>query len=645
MITSQILQHFPAHTHPLTLVCDPDGVLGDETLLAELTARGFTLVQEADPVALRHRVEQCRPWSAENPLIVITPGALAALPYDLWQLGQPVELALHTFFPNLSYPVLKTLLPEHRARLTQAPSPSQRLGRQTTLNYILRHVFDVEAARLSDPAALVAWLDAYHQKANPPPAIIQTALLAQLQQNGAYATWPLRELLASPQAFVTFVREQWSAYVHRPHEQTAREARGIYLDFGTDTTLQDTLPHLVRTGTLAPLTVERPEHLPAWAHPALLTAEADRIPRRVSELLAKLTAALHDLGQNARWSAWQTWAWDWAELTAWRYRPNAGLDANQQAAYANLRTQLDTHFESWLSQRYAPLANLGLPNPHHLYHVPHFLAHHYPLAQGARIALLVLDGMALADWVVLRAVWRERHPAWRWEERLVLAQVPTITAVSRQALLSGQRPTDFADTLTTTQADARRWATFWAQHGLARDVCPYIHLRLDREPPPPEVSSLRTRALCLVDTHVDDLVHAATLGNVDFYTSLALWQEGAAQHLEALLDDLLARGFSVSLTSDHGHSEARGMGAPSEGLAVETRSRRARVYRDCRAAEYAQAQFPQTVLWETRGLLPKDMCVLMPQARLAFAPMGTNIMTHGGLTLDEVVVPLVTITQ
>ena len=118
-----------------------------------------------------------------------------------------------------------------------------------------------------------------------------------------------------------------------------------------------------------------------------------------------------------------------------------------------------------------------------------------------------------------------------------------------------------------------------------------------------------------------------------------------ALHLESLIDDLLARGYNVVLTSDHGHVEARGQGTLSEGLAVETRSQRARVYRNPLAAQRAHEQCPNTILWEARGILPENLWVLIPQKRGAFAHSGTTVMTHGGLTLDEVVVPLVAISM
>jgi hypothetical protein len=87
-----ILRHLPPHAHPLTLVSDPDGLLADEGALAALAERGFRLVVEDVPVRLRHHVEAHRPFTAGQPLIIVTAGRLEKLPYDLRQAGQRVEL-------------------------------------------------------------------------------------------------------------------------------------------------------------------------------------------------------------------------------------------------------------------------------------------------------------------------------------------------------------------------------------------------------------------------------------------------------------------------------------------------------------------------------------------------------------------------
>ena len=140
----QILSLFPSHVHPLTLVSDPDGLLGGETTRIELARRGFTLIQESDTVLLRRRMSEAPSPSAEQPLIVITSGPLDTLPYDLWQPGHRIQLSLHQYFPNLAYPVLQSLSPDQLEALAQTSQPDTPLGRQKTVEFILRELFDAD---------------------------------------------------------------------------------------------------------------------------------------------------------------------------------------------------------------------------------------------------------------------------------------------------------------------------------------------------------------------------------------------------------------------------------------------------------------------------------------------------------------------
>jgi hypothetical protein len=277
--------------------------------------------------------------------------------------------------------------------------------------------------------------------------------------------------------------------------------------------------------------------------------------------------------------------------------------------------------------------------------VPHYIAYQRRQGQADRVALLILDCLALADWILIGPVWRARHPDWHFEEHLLLAQVPTITAVSRQALVSGLRPSDLAATLDTNRIEPRQWSAFWAGEGLLADACPCARLALDRGGPPPELDSARTHALCLIDSKIDDMVHDATLGITGFQASLNVWLDDYGRQVEEVIAGLLARDFTVYLTSDHGHVEARGLGQPSEGLTVDTRGKRARIYSDWRAAVNVQQGFPATILWSQDGLLPDGVWVLMPQERSAFVTVNEIAVSHGGPTLDEIVVPLVTIIQ
>ena len=109
-----------------------------------------------------------------------------------------------------------------------------------------------------------------------------------------------------------------------------------------------------------------------------------------------------------------------------------------------------------------------------------------------------------------------------------------------------------------------------------------------------------------------------------------------------LLDILLDSGFAVFLTSDHGNVEAEGLGRPSEGALADIRGERARIYSDPALRLRVKARFPGAMEWPAIGL-PEDCLALLAPSRSAFVREGERIVGHGGLSLEEVVVPVVEI--
>ena len=76
---------------------------------------------------------------------------------------------------------------------------------------------------------------------------------------------------------------------------------------------------------------------------------------------------------------------------------------------------------------------------------------------------------------------------------------------------------------------------------------------------------------------------------------------------------------------------------------LRTREQRARIYQDERAARQVQADIPDTLLWINDSLLPVNWQALMPQPRQAFTTRAELVVTHGGISLEEVIVPFVKI--
>jgi len=480
------------------------------------------------------------------------------------------------------------------------------------------------------------------------PTVLATYWRQQVTPVAAFAGWPVADLLTERESFYRFVQSAWQTYLAELSGQPVYQTMPPMLAFATDTLLQDALPRLVRLGILKPTaTVRRLAETPAWAAPAIAYDAAAAHAVELGEGLQDIAGRLQ--ANNLRWSDWQAIAWRWAQLTL-VYYTGALLPADSSLHHQFQQQQLTLNaaFADWLKSAYSHLAGSRLPTPHHLFHVPGYLA--TLLTPQQRVALLVMDGMSLATWLQIKPVWQVRHGAWALTERLLLAQIPSITAVSRQALISGLPPAGFGDTVTTNRQEAQQWQTFWMQKELdARRIAYTLLPNRSGQAYPTMIDQRTMRTLCLVTPVIDEMVHGATQGLADVHASVAVWlgnqmpDHPGSAWLEGLIDRLLSEQYTVVIASDHGHVNAVGIGVPQEGVTVESRSKRARIYSNPQFASNVQSQYPDTILWHDDGLLPPDRWVLLPKTDGAFALHGQQVVSHGGLAIEEMVTPLVII--
>jgi len=622
--------------------------------MRELLQRGFQVIQEDDPIFLRRRVEEARPFSQAQPLLVITSGALEDLPYDIYQAAYLLKLSLNRFYPYLAYPLLQMLSPDQIEKLETCTQPVETLSRQKTIDYLLREVFSADTFSLSRPHALLSWLTDYHQRQSPLPEALRLALVERLKRYPVYQGWDLDLLIQDVQGFSEFMQKQWQTSLAQTLSgDHANESGGDYgVSFDRDPFLQDLLPLLVRRGAIRPLEVADISPIPAWAQPGVTRVDGrlQRFHTLLQEADRQLQA-LVSVGQTRQsWIGWDEFARTWAELCAMRDHSDLSIEDEAKQILHWLSVQVDRFFPAWLKQNYTLLGVQRLPKPRHVFHIPHYLAYLRELGQCDRLALFVLDGLSLADWQTVKTAWANRHAGWKIHTEPLLAQVPTVTAISRYALISGLRPLDFANDLEHPPSEGRAWELFWSRTGTAQTACKLDSLSYDRGvDQQPDLLDERVHFWCLIDDTPDRLAHHASLGAADQQASLKLWLDPDhpqnSTPLEEMIESFLERGFSVFIASDHGHVEATGFGQPFEGLLAQTRGKRARIYLDRLAALRVQDSFAQTILWEIDGLLPANLAVLMPEGKAAFAPSGEVVVTHGGISLEEVVVPFVQISK
>jgi hypothetical protein len=344
-------------------------------------------------------------------------------------------------------------------------------------------------------------------------------------------------------------------------------------------------------------------------------------------------------GEDARHGAWLSFSRVWAEVNLLVSETGAVSAAEFATRVFPIRTTVDARFNQWLQMRFGSLSSLPTNPPVMVHHIARYLAARREDAD--KVALVVIDGLAFDQWLTVQQEITRQRPAWRFEENATFAWVPTITSVSRQAIFAGKAPLYFPSSIYSTGREASLWEQFWVDHGVASHEIAYVKGLGD----PPTLKAVeealsapKVKVLGAVVDKVDRIMHGMELGAAGMQNQVRQWaSEG---FLSALLDLLLSRGFVVFLTSDHGNVESVGCGKPNEGVTADIRGERARIYSDHLLRATVAARFPAAISWKPTGL-PESFLPLLSADRSSFVQEGLRTVAHGGITLEEAIVPFI----
>lgn len=650
-----ILDGFIPNVSKLTLVSDPDGLLTEEKLALALRQRGFDLIEFNNPVEFRYAYEsQYRSiWDqgGHTDLVVILrlqDSELKNLPYDLLQAGRKLSFDLGGLFPNLSYPVIEKL---DRSLLdglfeVQIKSPPDRMGDNATKDYILRHVFCIAAELILTDVDLLRTLLRIHYQRIKIPQILTDRFIQVLRQSGGFHTWPLGDIVPDEQAFLYFLQERWSIFIERmgSTQQTCEISAAYDLKYQGPEDLpfdhQDVLVYidnLFVERRLTPIQISNITIDPgSWIRCGIIQTAIDFEDERITRLFNLIETGIPTI--DSRYSDWTTFALKWAELSSFIYN---GSTSEQKIRFIQLGKTLNKTFTEWLEGHYASLVNLPPTNPVMLHHVARRIARDIEDNQNNRIVLLVMDGLALDQWVTIRQILQEQDRTLIMRESATFAWIPTLTSVSRQSIFSGKAPIYFSTTINTTNSESNHWKLFWESAGLSRQDIAYGRGLGDGDVVQVLDDILnpgKTRVVGLVIDKVDKIMHGMQLGAAGMHNQIKQWCNDG--FLSLLIGYLLGNGYEVWLTSDHGNIECCGKGRPSEGAIAESRGERVRVYPTPELRSSMANKFPFAFEWEPIGL-PSGYYPLVAEDKDAFILPNETIVGHGGFSIEEVIVPLV----
>ena len=651
-----VLKEFVPNVSKLTLVADPDSLLTEERLAMELRERGFDTIKFQDPIEFRYAYESKYRsiWDRgeHTDLVVILQlrdAELESLPYDLLQAGRKLVFNLGDLFPSLSYPVIEQL---DRSLLdtlfdAQQKSPPDLMGDNATKDYILRHVFGIAAELIGGEVDLLRALLRIHYGQLQVPRMLAERLIQTLSELVGFKAWPLAKIVPDDKVFFDFLQERWPVFLSRlgPGDYVREDSLEYGLKYSGPAHLpfdhQDIriyIDNLFLEGKLTPIVAKDIEmDAESWVRSGIATSAVGDSERRINRLFSLVEKDLPTA--EALYSDWIAFALKWAELSSLVHCGNS--NAEYQDRLREIGGTLNTTFADWLADHYASLINQPPTKPVMLHHVPRRLARDMENACGSCAALIVVDGLALDQWVTIRQLLQSQDANLVMRESATFAWIPTLTSVSRQSIFSGQPPLYFPSSINSTNSEEKLWKKFWEGNGLSKlDVAYKRGLGSGEAVSVLEsiINPGKTKVVGLVVDKVDKIMHGMQLGSAGMHNQIKQWCEEG--FLSTLIGQLLDFGYEVWMTADHGNIQCDGKGRPSEGVIAETRGERVRVYPTPELRSTVAESFSFAHKWEPVGL-PEAYFPLVASGQDAFLKKGDTAVAHGGIAIEEVIVPLV----
>ena len=252
----------------------------------------------------------------------------------------------------------------------------------------------------------------------------------------------------------------------------------------------------------------------------------------------------------------------------------------------------------------------------------------YMHGHSDKFIVIVMDGMSEFDWKIISGSFKDLP----YEKSSMFAMIPSTTSVSRQCLLSGKYPSQLMEPWKQSR-EKTEFVNCAKALGYSDTQIGY-----ERGYDAQFGSFVRCGAVIIND--VDDMVHAQQQGRLGMFNDITVLAN--QKKLLEMTRRFLAVGYDVYITADHGNTACTGLGKlMGTGVEVETKSRRMIALKDF--ADKAGLIEKHGLIEYPKYYLPKEYDYLICDVGDSFDAKGDDVMTHGGITLDEVVVPFIKI--
>ena len=631
-----ILTEFPETAFSrINILFDPQAIVADEAVFAELDRRGYLIQDFSDTISLRYTYEsKVRNRLDAKWLILVRDERTTRndLPYDIVRQAREVHFSLEALFPNLNFDSINSLDRKYFSKLfdTKENVPCEIQSRSQSCEFILERLFSISTDIINAQEDLLKLLfDVHFVLAIHSPVLLEY-LVSKIAAKRQFKDWDVVELFKSPENFALFLGERLQCYLDGSQRSDWQIKGPGQLDFASSE-LKKYVSSIFASGCLQTGTdVEQLQRLVQYLSGANASSA---FATALNTIASKIDDQIPSI--NATYQNWLNIAGDWAELTALAYSTKS-----IPATYDDLQKKLNTAFGEWLTDHYHLLVSLPSNPPVMLHQIIRSEQRKFSDGGVHRFALIVMDGLSLNQWAAIRP---DLLDDFSISTNACFAWIPTLTSISRQSIFAGKIPAAFSPSIATTAKEESLWQQAWGSSGISKTEILYAK-KLGSGSAQDILNQIspRTKICGFVIDMADNIMHGMQLGNSGMHNQLRQWMSGG--YLKHLLAGLTDMGFDIILTSDHGNIECTGIGRPQDGVLSEQHGERVRIYPNKELTAQTLHKIPQTFELNPVGL-PSNMYPVSLPYNHAFVPAGIRLVAHGGNSLEEVIVPMIHITS
>lgn len=283
-------------------------------------------------------------------------------------------------------------------------------------------------------------------------------------------------------------------------------------------------------------------------------------------------------------------------------------------------------FQEHIQAKYAQMKNSNpIKRPQVVSKVLDYINFNY---KQDSIALIVIDGLSFWQYTLFK-----NKLSGNKKEGITFSWIPSITQLSRQAIFRGSSPLESYRQNPTNES--KLWKDYWKSKNFNDFEILYQHDTIN-------ISSIYgVKRLGIVYKDLDGYMHSSKDYN-DLLKLTENWFERSK--IQNTIQKLLAKGFRVIITSDHGNIQAKGWRGLTgkEKLGTNTSGSRSE-----RHLEYSNTKLKDDFLNENPDLLGsilEEKKAIYLKNDLSFSRRD-NLVTHGGAHFLEIVVPFIEITN